>query len=324
MAAVAAMGLSNAGGATIPLAHTSPALLSDATTNIVQFTTITNLDLRQRINANVGITRDVISQATSRMIVTIPSSTDGTLTISWISTIGVWNAPWAIDGEGFSNAAYNVNQVVNFGKVGGPMNKIVTFEGPKWVADNTGYITGSWLNMTQNFSQSINVLKGQTYNFDLWFNSVNTKNAFADSDNFVFSFTPSIDANTNNILDSWEISNFGVLAPADGDPDKDGMNNLMEYALGTNPKQTNQNPAVCWFEVIGGQKYLCMTFPKNPHATNLNYTVEYSENLLDWFPETIKMTTSTTQEKVRSALSTTEAPRLFLRIKVGSQDISIK
>lgn len=89
MAAVAAMGLSNAGGATIPLAHTSPALLSDATTNIVQFTTITNLDLRQRINANVGITRDVISQATSRMIVTIPSSTDGTLTISWISTIGV-------------------------------------------------------------------------------------------------------------------------------------------------------------------------------------------------------------------------------------------
>jgi hypothetical protein len=40
---------------------------------------------------------------------------------------------------------------------------------------------------------------------------------------------PNPDLNANSIPDKWEYDNFGMLTPADGDPDKDGMSNFAEY-----------------------------------------------------------------------------------------------
>lgn len=170
--------------------------------------------------------------------------------------------------------------------------------------------------MTPFSPTGINVTPG-TYEFDVELYNYNSA-GFGDVRNLTVIFTNyNPDSNANNISDAWELKNFGALTPADGDPDKDGMNNLMEFALNTDPKKATENPAVCGFEVIGGQKYLCMTFPKNPNATNINYTVESSQNLQTWLPDTIPIITTATQQKVQSALSVTQAPQMFLRIKVA-------
>src|SRR6185436_19448086 len=52
------------------------------------------------------------------------------------------------------------------------------------------------------------------------------------------------DANANGIADSWELSYFAQLGVnLNSDPDQDGMSNLEEYQLGTNPSVGNP-PAV--------------------------------------------------------------------------------
>ncbi len=53
--------------------------------------------------------------------------------------------------------------------------------------------------------------------------------------------TPStLDTNQNGILDSWEISKFGNLTTlATNDTDGDGLTNIQEFVLGTDPTKTN-------------------------------------------------------------------------------------
>ena len=49
--------------------------------------------------------------------------------------------------------------------------------------------------------------------------------------------TKSPDADSDGLPDDWEIEHFGnISAPADGDPDGDGLANREEYNLGTNPR----------------------------------------------------------------------------------------
>ncbi len=91
------------------------------------------------------------------------------------------------------------------------------------------------------------------------------------------------DANGNGMLDSWENVMFGnadaganlAIADADGD----GLSNFLEYALNTDPRQANANPVACQLVPVSGQTYVCLTFPKNPLATNLTCVVEMSEDL---------------------------------------------
>ena len=45
-----------------------------------------------------------------------------------------------------------------------------------------------------------------------------------------------MDTDLDGLADSWEMANFGNLSQgASGDPDGDGLTNLQEYQLGTNP-----------------------------------------------------------------------------------------
>jgi hypothetical protein len=110
-----------------------------------------------------------------------------------------------------------------------------------------------------------------------------------------------------------------MLTPADGDPDKDGMSNFAEYWFRTNPTVANKSPIVCEFEIINGARYLCVTFPKNPEATNLNYIVESSPDLQTWKSDTVTVAQSAIEEKVRSIIPVNNAPRWFLRVKIETK-----
>ena len=88
-------------------------------------------------------------------------------------------------------------------------------------------------------------------------------------------------------LDQWRQNNFGAnadnAAVADdlADPDGDGLDNLLEYALGTNPLAGNVSPVVMDTETVGGNTYLRLTTMKNPAATGITYSVEATGDMED-------------------------------------------
>lgn len=129
------------------------------------------------------------------------------------------------------------------------------------------------------------------------------------------------DANGNGISDVWETDKFGNADPgenpADGDPDGDGINNLMEYALDTDPESFNANPILYDYVTLGDGEHLRMNISKNPSATNLNYIVETCASLDDWSANgTTVEVSNTSQLIVRDNSSTTDAARRFIRLRV--------
>ena len=129
------------------------------------------------------------------------------------------------------------------------------------------------------------------------------------------------DANGNGILDTWEIIYFGNADPggnnAADDPDHDGLSNLMEYALNTNPLQATPSPLSYDFATENGSQYLRLTAPKNPDATNLLYSVEVVATLDGrWSPRVVIEHESTVQLIVRDMEPTTSSPHRFIRLKV--------
>lgn len=91
------------------------------------------------------------------------------------------------------------------------------------------------------------------------------------------------DSNDNGLHDTWEIAEFGNAAaganPANGDADRDGFSNLIEYALDTRPTSFSSSPLTVDRVTLSGSTYLRMSVPKNPNATQLNYLVEFSSDL---------------------------------------------
>ncbi len=67
------------------------------------------------------------------------------------------------------------------------------------------------------------------------------------------------------------------------DPDGDGIPNLMEYALGLNPKVASVNGLpVVGLQNVGGTNYLAVTYKQVLFATDISYTVQVSGDLMTW------------------------------------------
>ena len=88
----------------------------------------------------------------------------------------------------------------------------------------------------------------------------------------------------------WQRQNFNSTELNDpntsgdlADPDNDGARNLMEYALGLNPRAGDADglPLVV-VQQIGGQRYLSLRYRRVLFATDITYTVEVSGDLATW------------------------------------------
>ena len=111
----------------------------------------------------------------------------------------------------------------------------------------------------------------------------------------------------------------GVNATRTANPDGDGFNNLLEYALRTNPTQSNTAPYILSRE--GGN--LVFTYTRPSVATDLVYSVEWSESLSggNWSTAGISqqiLADDGTTRTVRAYTSTTGA-QLYMRLKVVPQ-----
>jgi mannan endo-1,4-beta-mannosidase len=84
---------------------------------------------------------------------------------------------------------------------------------------------------------------------------------------------------------SWLLAEFAanadnpLLTGDTADPDRDGFNNLMEYALGTAPMLPNPTPINSDF--ADEPAALRLSIPRNPLATDVTFTVEVTGNLAD-------------------------------------------
>jgi hypothetical protein len=82
------------------------------------------------------------------------------------------------------------------------------------------------------------------------------------------------------------IASFGLVGPGaalTADPDRDGISNLMEYALGLNPNMNSlAGLPVVTLKNYSGTSFLSMLFHRSSLATDLTYKVQVSPDLVNW------------------------------------------
>ncbi len=94
-----------------------------------------------------------------------------------------------------------------------------------------------------------------------------------------------IDNDQDRLPDPWEaLHDLGLLSDdRAGDPDRDGLSNLVEYALGSDPHQPAPVPQRPGETELGGQKYLTLVFSRLAGLqTGIAYAVRESADLRSW------------------------------------------
>lgn len=123
---------------------------------------------------------------------------------------------------------------------------------------------------------------------------------------------------TGTPLSTWQTQNFTSTQIAAGDaadtadPDHDGLDNLAEYALGTDPNRAT--PALA---AARGPEGFSLTFTRPKGLPDVTYAAESSTDLLTWTPVTLVVTTDGPIQTVRvlDPLASGNPTRRFLRLK---------
>jgi hypothetical protein len=125
----------------------------------------------------------------------------------------------------------------------------------------------------------------------------------------------------------WRFTNFGSYASENSgadseDPDHDGLNNLLEYALGLNPNASGVIPASL---ALNGAN-LEYTYTRSTAAKDngVAYQIEWSDTLEagSWRTETVTEQITTTQgalETVKASISAGTGAKRFLRLRVSGR-----
>ncbi|MEX1116628.1 MAG: glycosyl hydrolase [Akkermansiaceae bacterium] len=128
---------------------------------------------------------------------------------------------------------------------------------------------------------------------------------------------------TLSAFQSWQSVTFGASAddPAAAgpmmDPDGDGMNNLLEYAMGTEAGTPGGSPVQVLVVPHGATQQLRLLVPRNPLASDVIVTAEASSDLANpaaWRIADTIVISSTPQQIVFG--DTGDGPRRFIRARI--------
>ena len=138
--------------------------------------------------------------------------------------------------------------------------------------------------------------------------------------------TDALTAITFTFLQEWCAVKLGnPNAPLLGDTNRDGLVELMEYALGLDPVATSQSqPPTQGVVNVSGTSYLSLTFRRRTGASGVSYTVEAISDLASgaWLPQPVQFGTPTDNgdgtETVtfRDIIPLGSVPARFLRLRV--------
>ena len=174
-------------------------------------------------------------------------------------------------------------------------------------------ITGpAWLNVAANGSLTGTPQPGDGGSNSFTVRVTDAGGLFANTSlNITVTLTPT---------QSWQVQNFGanatdpLIAGDTMDPDKDGVSNLIEYALGTNPNQAGSSTITCDSINIAGTDFFRLTIPRNPAATDVNMVVETCDNLTGWSAVSTFIETNTPGQLV--VRDTGTGLRRFIRLRI--------
>ena len=129
-------------------------------------------------------------------------------------------------------------------------------------------------------------------------------------------------------IDAWHFSHFNAAELGNpaisgdlADGDRDGIPNVVEYALNLDPKAVDVNALPTAYVNAGG--FPTLTYTAASSATDINYIVEISTDLVTWNSgpayigpaQSVEGSASTTVT-VSSANTVTAQPRQFMRLRV--------
>jgi len=119
-------------------------------------------------------------------------------------------------------------------------------------------------------------------------------------------------------FDAWRFANFSgpelanaSISAEKADPDGDALPNLVEYALGFDPRIAGISPVTT--SQSGG--YLTLSSSKNTAATDISWNAEVTADLQDW-QATVVITNTTTSFVARDSVLAANAAERFIRLKI--------
>lgn len=147
----------------------------------------------------------------------------------------------------------------------------------------------------------------------------------------IFSVVASPDTDSDGLPDFWETANNLATANkagddgAMGDPDRDNIPNLLEYAFNLNPRapDTGGLPfSVKMANPADGEDYLEFTYRRRIGAVGITYTIETSADCTTWSPATSQYQTAAGPLATGDGASETITVRLLP--KISSPGIPVK
>ena len=186
-------------------------------------------------------------------------------------------------------------------------NLTVTYDGSAKGITATTTPTGLTVDITYGGSPTPPVTPG-TYQ----------TNAVVNDINYQGSATGSLVISSRNFTD-WELEKFNTqqildgISATDADPDRDGLENLAEYALGSDPLSFTPQPTVS-----RTPNALSITFQRPAHIGDVAYFAETSNSMHTWDNLVLEvLNPGGDPETVNATKSITEplAERLFIRLR---------
>lgn len=118
----------------------------------------------------------------------------------------------------------------------------------------------------------------------------------------------------------WATTNGMSAATKTADDDGDGYSNLLEYALGANPKSAADIAQTTAIAEVAGQKYLQISLTRGLIRPGLTWSLERSADMATWTAATSSVVTDTSSELVlRDTLPLSGNEKRFIRIRVTEQ-----